>query len=109
MQFEYEVHFCHLCFPCFEPAVSATDNPLVDASTSQVHHGGNFQALALTTAFEKNRLAIYLLGKLLFAQATELLNPAFNQGLPPSAAATDPSLNYHAKVRVMHLRIASIF
>jgi phenylalanine ammonia-lyase len=64
-----------------------------------VHHGGNFQALALTTAFEKTRLALFLLAKLLFSQSTELLNPAFNRGLPPSVAATDPSLNYHAKVR----------
>lgn len=40
---------------------------------------------------------MYLLGKLLFSQATELLNPAFNNGLAPSVAATDPSLNYHAK------------
>ncbi|KAF8520821.1 L-Aspartase-like protein [Gautieria morchelliformis] len=76
---------------------STTDNPLFDPSTSQVHHGGNFQALALTTAFEKTRLATYLLAKILFAQATEVLNPAFNRGLSPSVAATDPSLNYHAK------------
>lgn len=33
----------------------------------------------------------------MFAQFTELLNPALNRGLPPSAASTDPSLNYYAK------------
>ncbi|KIJ51296.1 hypothetical protein M422DRAFT_26717 [Sphaerobolus stellatus SS14] len=76
---------------------STTDNPLLDPGTGYVHHGGNFQALSLTTAFEKSRLAIFLLGKILFSQATELLNPAFNRGLSPSVAATDPSLNYHAK------------
>lgn len=76
---------------------STTDNPIFDAKKRQVHHGGNFQALSLTTSFEKTRLAIFLLGKLLFSQATELLNPAFNNGLAPSVAATDPSLNYHAK------------
>ena len=46
---------------------------------------------------EKTRVAIHHIGKLLFAQCTELLNPTMNRGLPPSLAATDPSLNYHAK------------
>lgn len=76
---------------------TATDNPIFDAKKRQVHHGGNFQALSLTTSFEKTRLALFLLGKLVFSQATELLNPAVNNGLAPSVAATDPSLNYHAK------------
>ncbi|KAG8850002.1 hypothetical protein FRB91_009456 [Serendipita sp. 411] len=53
--------------------------------------------MAVTNAMEKTRLAVHHLGKILFAQSTELLNPAFNRGLPPSVAATDPSLNYHAK------------
>ncbi|KAJ7203315.1 L-Aspartase-like protein, partial [Mycena pura] len=30
-------------------------------------------------------------------QCTELLNPDMNRGLPPSLAATDPSLNFHVK------------
>ena len=46
---------------------------------------------------EKTRLALHHIGKLLFAQGTELVNPSMNNGLPPSLAATDPSLNYHAK------------
>ncbi|KZV88968.1 phenylalanine ammonium lyase [Exidia glandulosa HHB12029] len=76
---------------------STTDNPLVDSSTGRIHQGGNFQAMAVTNAMEKTRLALFHIGKLMFAQATELLNPAFNRGLPPSVAATDPSTNYHAK------------
>ena len=75
----------------------ATDNPLVDGQTGSVHHGGNFQAMSVTNAMEKTRVAIHHIGKLLFAQCTELLNPTMNRGLPPSLAATDPSLNYHAK------------
>lgn len=51
----------------------------------------------VTNAMEKTRLSLHHFGKLLFAQMTELLNPAFNRGLPPSVAATEPSLNYHAK------------
>lgn len=76
---------------------STTDNPLVDGETGEVHHGGNFQAMAVTNAMEKTRLALHHIGKLLFAQSTELVNPTMNNGLPPSLAATDPSLNYHAK------------
>lgn len=75
----------------------ATDNPLFNGETGEVHHGGNFQAMAVTNAMEKTRLALHHIGKLLFAQATELMNPSMNRGLPPSLAASDPSLNYHAK------------
>ncbi|KAF8070520.1 L-Aspartase-like protein [Lyophyllum atratum] len=76
---------------------STTDNPLIDGETGEVHHGGNFQAMAITNAMEKTRLALHHIGKLLFAQSTELVNPTMNNGLPPSLAATDPSLNYHTK------------
>ncbi|KAJ7084481.1 L-Aspartase-like protein [Mycena belliarum] len=74
-----------------------TDNPLVDGETGEVHHGGNFQAMSITNAMEKTRLALHHIGKILFAQTTELLNPAMNRGLPPSLAASDPSLNYFGK------------
>ncbi|KAJ7686468.1 L-Aspartase-like protein [Mycena rosella] len=76
---------------------STTDNPLVDSETGKIHNGGNFQAMAVTNVMEKTRLGLHHLGKLLFSQCTELVNPAMNRGLPPSLAATDPSLNYHAK------------
>nr|GAT60527.1 phenylalanine ammonium lyase [Mycena chlorophos] len=76
---------------------STTDNPLVCPETGHVHHGGNFQAMSVTNAMEKTRLALHHIAKLLFAQSTELLNPGMNRGLPPSLASTDPSLNYFAK------------
>jgi phenylalanine ammonia-lyase len=76
---------------------STTDNPLVDSETGKIHNGGNFQAMAVTNALEKTRLGLHHLGKLLFSQCTELVNPTMNRGLPPSLAATDPSLNYHVK------------
>lgn len=53
--------------------------------------------MAVSNAMEKTRLALAHIGKLLFAQSTELLNPAMNKGLPPSLAASDPSLDYHGK------------
>lgn len=53
--------------------------------------------MAVTNAMEKTRLSLHHLGKLVFAQCAELVNPTMNRGLPPSLAATDPSLNYHGK------------
>ncbi|KAL6302871.1 phenylalanine ammonia-lyase [Sparassis latifolia] len=82
---------------------STTDNPLIDGDSGKVHHGGNFQAMAVTNAMEKTRLALHHIGKLLFSQCTELMNPSMNRGLPPSLAATDPSLNYHAKGIDIHV------
>ncbi|KZT55158.1 phenylalanine ammonia-lyase, partial [Calocera cornea HHB12733] len=76
---------------------STTDNPLVDPQTGTVHHGGNFQALSLASSMEHVRLSLAHIGKLLFAQSTELLNPATNRGLAPSLASTDPALNYACK------------
>jgi len=75
----------------------ATDNPLLDGETGKIHHGGNFQAMAVTNVMEKTRLNLHHMGKLLFAQCAELIDPSMNRGLPPSLAATDPSLNYHCK------------
>ncbi len=77
--------------------ILATDNPLIDGETGEVHHGGNFQAMAISNAMEKTRLSVHHIGKLLFSQSTELVNPAMNHGLSPSLAASDPSLNYHGK------------
>ncbi|KAJ7691192.1 phenylalanine ammonia-lyase [Mycena rosella] len=76
---------------------STTDNPLVDPDTGEIHHGGNFQAMSVTNAMEKTRLALHHIGKIMFAQTAELLNPSQNRGLPPSLALTDPSLNYYGK------------
>ncbi|KAK0486135.1 L-Aspartase-like protein [Armillaria novae-zelandiae] len=76
---------------------STTDNPLSDGETGKIHNGGNFQAMAVTNVMEKTRLSLHHLGKILFAQCAELMDPTMNRGLPPSLAATDPSLDYHAK------------
>ena len=99
MQFKYvfltAIGTLHAAYGC--ALQKATDNPLFDGETGKAHHGGNFQAMAVSNAMEKTRLALAHIGKLLFAQSTELLNPAMNKGLPPSLAASDPSLDYHGK------------
>ena len=94
--------------PCLEDLVlahkqmtvelnSSTDNPLVDILGRKVHHGGNFQAVSVTSAADKARSALQMMGKLLFAQAGELVNPALNNGLPPNLVADEPSLSYTMK------------
>jgi phenylalanine ammonia-lyase len=85
---------------------STTDNPLIEvstpgasptATTSRIHHGGNFQAMALTSAMEKTLLALQNLGRLLFAQSSELINNATNKGLPPNLSYDDPSQSFTCK------------
>lgn len=68
---------------------SVTDNPLIDASVpgGRIHHGGNFQARAVTSAVEKLRQDLQAIGRMLFAQCTELINPATSRGLPPNLCA----------------------
>lgn len=73
---------------------SVTDNPLIDAQTQRVFHGGNFQARAITSAVEKLRQGLQSLGRMLFSQCTELINPATNWGLPPNLCADDPADSY---------------
>ncbi|KAJ0419467.1 L-Aspartase-like protein [Aspergillus carlsbadensis] len=76
---------------------STTDNPLFDAPNSTIHHGGNFQATSITTAMEKTTSAMQSLGKLIFSQSSELLNPMLSKGLTPNLCADDPSLSYALK------------
>lgn len=52
---------------------STTDNPLVDSAARTTYSGGNFQATSVTSAMEKTRLALQMIGKLLFTQCTEMI------------------------------------
>lgn len=53
---------------------SVTDNPLIDGK--RMLHGGNFQAKSITSATEKIRVALESIGRMLFTQCTELINPS---------------------------------
>lgn len=70
---------------------ATTDNPIIDSQNGRVVHGGNFQAMAITSAMEKTRSALEIIGPMLFAQCTELINPAFSNGLPPNLTVNEPS------------------
>ncbi len=76
---------------------STTDNPLIDTEGKKILHGGNFQAQAITSAVEKIRLSAQRIGRMLFAQSTELVNPALNNGLPPNLVADEPSRSFLMK------------
>jgi phenylalanine ammonia-lyase len=70
---------------------SVTDNPLIDPETQRVFHGGNFQARVVTSAVEKLRQGLQSIGRMLFTQCTEMINPATSWGLPPNLCSDDPN------------------
>lgn len=76
---------------------ATTDNPIVDADNEKILHGGNFQAMSVTSAMEKVRSSLQIIGRMLFVQCTELINPSFNNGLPPNLTADEPSQDYLLK------------
>ncbi len=76
---------------------STTDNPLIDAANGVIHHGGNFQAVSLTSAMEKTMTAIQMMGRLMSAQCAELIDNKLNNGLPPNLSADDPGLSFTFK------------
>ncbi|KAK5657576.1 hypothetical protein OQA88_3150 [Cercophora sp. LCS_1] len=76
---------------------STTDNPLIDVAGGRVHHGGNFQAMAITSAMEKTMTAVQNLGRLIFAQSSELINNMTNKGLPPNLSFDEPSESFTMK------------
>ncbi|GAD98776.1 phenylalanine ammonia-lyase [Paecilomyces variotii No. 5] len=69
---------------------SATDNPLVNED-GKFLHGGNFQAKAVTSAMEKSRQAIQTIGRIIYTQCQEMINPSTSWGLPPNLVVEDPS------------------
>jgi len=75
---------------------SVTDNPLTD-HLGNTFQGGNFQARVITSAMEKTRQGIQSLGRMLFTQCTELINPATNNGLAPNLTIDPPSQSFIMK------------
>jgi phenylalanine ammonia-lyase len=76
---------------------STTDNPLIDVSRNLIHNGGNFQAAALTSAMSKIQHTLQIIGRLIFAQCSELLNSMLTKGLPPNLAFDSPNRSFTFK------------
>ncbi|KAF9228403.1 phenylalanine ammonia-lyase [Gyrodon lividus] len=81
---------------------STTDNPLVEppsevGAEGKIHHAGNFQALSLTNAMDHLRLSLSHIGRLMFVQLTEIINPAMNRGLPGNLAGGEAALDFGCK------------
>ncbi|KAE8853258.1 hypothetical protein HRS9122_00250 [Pyrenophora teres f. teres] len=76
---------------------SSSDNPLVNVDSGDIVYNCNFQAVAVTTAVEKTRLALQMFGRLITAQFTEMVDPTLSRGLPANLVADDPSLSFGVK------------
>lgn len=97
---------------------STTDNPLVEPPREageqgaysscpnlfsdscvpgNIHHAGNFQALSVTNAMDHLRLSLSHIGRLMFVQLTELVNPVMNRGLPGNLSGGESALDFGCK------------
>jgi histidine ammonia-lyase len=73
---------------------SSTDNPVVDAGTRNVYHGGNFHGDYISLEMDKLKLVMTRVGMLAERQLNYLMNPAINGCLKPFVNSGVLGLNF---------------
>ncbi len=78
---------------------SANDNPLIDAASRSVMHGGHFYGGHVAFAMDCLKNAVANIADLLDRQLAVLVDEKFNRGLPPnlSGSTEEPGLNHGFK------------
>jgi phenylalanine ammonia-lyase len=88
-------------------ANSVNDNPLIDGSTDQVYHTGNFYGAHIARAMDGLKLDLANLANWLHSLMALLMDDRFSNGLPPSLSP-DPGLYQGFKgMQIVHTSLVT--